>query len=155
MQGCEEDLSIAEITQEDLPVVAGHILREFPYTKMTEDKLKARFSANDTFLYKLVRGKTLLGFIDFEVLEGTTGRITGVVVPEEHRSRNCGRMLMAFALSRLREIGCKKAVLTVSDDNGEAISLYTSCGFTPVRESARQSGGYNVFDMELMLPVNG
>ena len=151
MNKCEQDIEITEVEEKDLSVIAMHVLREFPYTKMTETKLVRRFSDKNIFLYKVLRNKFLAAFIDFEVLEKGLGRITAVVVLEKFRGKSLGKILVSFALSELKKLGCVKVILIVSEDNEKALKLYTFFDFVKIKNSERKISDYAVFEMQLNL----
>ncbi len=151
MNKCEQDIEITEAEEKDFPVIAMQVLKEFPYTKMTETKLARRASDKNIFLYKVLRNKSLAAFIDFEVLEKGLGRITAVVVLEKFRGKSLGKILLSFALSELKKFGCVKVILIVSEDNEKALRLYTFFDFVKIKNSERKISDYAVFEMQLNL----
>jgi GNAT superfamily N-acetyltransferase len=52
-----------------------------------------------------------------------------VFVEESARGTGLGRALVAFALERARERGCRRAELDVNEANPAALQLYESLGF--------------------------
>lgn len=57
--------------------------------------------------------------------------IHDLAVTREFRSRGVGRMLLAQAEQRARDLGCCKLTLEVLGGNTRAQSLYQSCGYAP------------------------
>ena len=51
-------------------------------------------------------------------------------VRESARGEGLGRALVEASAERARERGCKRIELDVNEDNGPALVLYRSCGFT-------------------------
>jgi GNAT superfamily N-acetyltransferase len=60
-----------------------------------------------------------------------------VVVEEQKRSRGTGKVLMEYAMSRAREAGCYKIMLTSDKRREEAHRFYESLGFEASAEGFR------------------
>lgn len=142
---------IEPISKNDIPLVAENILREFPYTEVTSERLAAKLAGKKFFIFKITFEGKLAAFIDFEILQTGVGRIRGVVVIEKHRRKGFAKKLVSFAIERLwNEFHCKKIILTVSKDNHAALRIYASFGFEKAPETERKLGEFDVFDMILV-----
>jgi len=63
--------------------------------------------------------------------------IEAVRVRSDQRGRGLGRQLLAYALTRARERGCRMAQLTTDKRRTEAHRFYASLGFTPSHEGMK------------------
>ena len=63
------------------------------------------------------------------------GRVHMLGVVPESRQRGAGFSVLSWGLDRLREMGCKRAVLTVDRLNPPALALYQRAGFAPLSET--------------------
>lgn len=75
------------------------------------------------FVYKNERG---IGILNFSL---GAGRISNIGVDPANRGQGYGRQMMLFALTQLKDAGCKQAKLRVHVDNKPALGLYRSLGF--------------------------
>ncbi|HKW99286.1 MAG TPA: GNAT family N-acetyltransferase [Bryobacteraceae bacterium] len=81
----------------------------------------------------LERG-SLAGLVLASLVGEHTGHITQVCVSTEDRGIGLGYELMRQSLEIMRAHGCRKASLTVTASNREAVSLYERMGFRTVRK---------------------
>lgn len=63
--------------------------------------------------------------------------IEAVRVRADQRGRGVGRAMMAWALQRARERGCRLAQLTTDKRRTDAHKFYVSLGFTPSHEGMK------------------
>lgn len=68
-----------------------------------------------------------VGIIDFNP---NRGLISNIGVDPQQRGKGYGRQIMIFALTQLKANSCKQAYLRVHVENGTAIHLYESLGFS-------------------------
>ena len=66
--------------------------------------------------------------------------IASLAVKAEHRGKGIGRRLLRWGISRSRMFGCRKVGLHVFESNVNALSLYSSAGFRPVRRVGHWEG---------------
>lgn len=78
-------------------------------------------------LFQVYADGELVGILDLNVREGVVGNIG---MAPKHRGKGYGRQIMLFGLRKLMEEGRERASLRVHVDNGRAISLYESLGFS-------------------------
>jgi mycothiol synthase len=113
--------------------------------RLTVDDLRARegepwFDAHDFLVARAPDGR-MIGYVWLKVepdadagahasdAEGPIGEIYVVGVHPDFAGRGLGRSLMGAGLRRLRERGCRDAVLYVDASNVGAVHLYRSLGF--------------------------
>ena len=70
--------------------------------------------------------------------------VEDVFVREEARGTGLGRALVAFAIERARERGCRRLELDTGDDNAPAQGLYRSLGFRDNGVFMRRRVGENI-----------
>lgn len=66
--------------------------------------------------------------------------IASLAVKAEHRGKGIGRRLLRWGVSRARMFGCRRVGLHVFESNVNAVSLYSSAGFRPVRRVGHWEG---------------
>ncbi len=114
--------------EKDAKRLAKMIDTEFPYTRLSEEKISERLKKDGTFIFKKSLGKSIAGFVDLEIRKNT-GFINGVSVKKNLRKKGIGKELVEFAIEFLKSNGAKKASLLVKRDNEAAKRLYSSQGF--------------------------
>ena len=70
--------------------------------------------------------------------------VEDVFVSAEARGTGLGRALVAFAIERARERGCRRLELDTGEDNAPAQGLYRSLGFRPAGVFMRRRIDENV-----------
>ena len=68
-----------------------------------------------------------------------TGNIQNVAVLPSCRNRGLGHALLTKSLKGFREVGCDEVTLEVTAENGPAVELYRSVGFTVVRTTFKET----------------
>lgn len=66
--------------------------------------------------------------------------IASIAVKARHRGKGIGRRLLRWGISRSRMFGCRHVGLHVFENNVNALSLYSSMGFRPVRRVGHWEG---------------
>lgn len=66
--------------------------------------------------------------------------IASLAVKAEYRGKGIGRRLLRWGISRSRMFGCSRVGLHVFESNANALSLYSSVGFHPVRRVGHWEG---------------
>lgn len=107
-------------------VILTMILKNLTQLKGTYEELLDLWYGLET-LFQAYTDEELVGIFDLNVKEGMVGNIG---VAPTHRGKGYGRQIMLFGLRKLMEEGRKQASLRVHVDNGRAISLYESLGFS-------------------------
>ena len=82
-------------------------------------------------------GSVLAGY------DGHRGWLNLLAVHPEFRSRGFGRMLVDYAIERLRARGCRKVNLQIRSDNQDVVEFYQQLGF---EVEARVSMGLKLTD---------
>ncbi len=118
---------------QDLELIASLILKEFPYTGATADKLRQRLASKKVFLFKLEDQGKLVGFIEIEALNLARARMNGVLVREEFRRKGHAKTLVEHAIKFIKERGFKEATLLVRQSNTAAKEVYKEAGFRFLR----------------------
>lgn len=86
----------------------------------------------------MVVGVLQLTFIPSLTYRGSwRAQIEGVRVDEAMRSRGLGRRLVAFAIDRAAERGCRLVQLTTDKRRPAAVSFYEGLGFVPSHEGMK------------------
>lgn len=99
--------------------------------RLTVDDLRARraepwFDAGDFLIARDEDGR-MLGY-NWLKIDADHGEV--YVIGVDHQGRGLGRTLMEAGLTRMRERGVTTASLYVEAENGPAVALYRSLGFT-------------------------
>ncbi|MDO5565097.1 MAG: N-acetyltransferase [Planctomycetia bacterium] len=68
-----------------------------------------------------------------------TGNIQNVAVLPQWRKHGLGHALLTQALAGFRQAGCDEVTLDVTAENGPAVELYHSIGFTVVRTTFKET----------------
>ena len=68
--------------------------------------------------------------------------LANMAVYPEFRRQGLGRMLLADAEQRARELGCRRLALDVETENLEAVRLYEHCGFRREQHNLRVMGEF-------------
>jgi ribosomal protein S18 acetylase RimI-like enzyme len=76
----------------------------------------------------------VVGFINFTTRRtvlhgGLSGLIDELVVAEEYRRRGIGKRLVAAAVDKCRQLGCREVEVSTQKTNLEAREFYKDCGF--------------------------
>ena len=74
---------------------------------------------------------------------GTEARIEDLFVSQEHRRKDLGKALVAFAIKRAREKGCKTICLDTNENNTASTRIYSRFGFNSV--SKNWNNGRQIF----------
>jgi len=61
--------------------------------------------------------------------EGSSGRITSLVIDQKHQGLGVGKFLVSEAEMFFRSVGCVKSEVTSGDHRPEAHKFYESCGY--------------------------
>ena len=61
--------------------------------------------------------------------EGSSGRITSLVIDQKHRGQGVGKCLVSEAEAFFHSLGCVKSEVTSGDHRPEAHAFYESCGY--------------------------
>ena len=149
------DIQRAEF--QDVEWLSRIISREFPYTKASRENVEKRMRKPNLFLFKLVEGKKLVGFVEIELLEDSEGsaRINGIAVEKPFRKKGHGKRLLDFSIGFLRQLNVSDVFLLVKADNAEAKQLYEKSGFTSIGLSKKRIEGKAVEEMHLPLSESG
>ncbi|OPZ87361.1 MAG: ribosomal-protein-alanine N-acetyltransferase [bacterium ADurb.Bin429] len=81
----------------------------------------------------------IAGYAWYRWNEGAPTSVFGICIRPAYQEQRLGRALMTRLLAIAREIGPPVMSLTVQLANTRAVTLYTSMGFTPLREQTRQA----------------
>lgn len=119
--------SVTEADLEALSLLDREVFPEEPYPYFV---LRQMFDVYSDQLLVLYNGTALVGY----VLVGTApdksrSWILGLGITRDERRRGHGRRLMLEVLERLRGIGVREVILTVSPTNTAAIQLYENLDF--------------------------
>lgn len=142
---------IVPIEPKDVPVLLKLISKEFPYKSFDEEQFNERVLQPSVFVFKIVQGKELAGFIDLEFLSEGVGRITAMSVLEKFRGKNLGKKLAEFAINFFKKQACRKIVLLVRKENEAAKKIYALAGFQKTRTLEKKIDDAIVEEMELAL----
>ena len=107
-------------------VILTMILENLKKLKGTYEELLDLWYGLET-LFQVHADGELVGILDLNVKEGV---VSNIGVAPKHRGKGYGRQIMLFGLRTLEEEGRERASLRVHVDNGRAISLYESLGFS-------------------------
>jgi ribosomal protein S18 acetylase RimI-like enzyme len=107
-------------------VILTMILENLTQLKGTFEELLDLWYGLET-LYQVYADGELVVILDLNVKEGV---VSNIGVAPKHRGKGYGRQIMLFGLRKLMEEGRERASLRVHVDNGRAISLYESLGFS-------------------------
>lgn len=91
-------------------------------------RMKERMADADRSIFVASMNGKVIGKVGIIYPERYIG---GLAVHPEFRGRGYGRVLLEYAVHKLREEKAERVVLEVACDNEGALALYKSCGFTP------------------------
>lgn len=116
---------------------------------MTEIAGQRNFLPAATWLITCETEGSLLA-VDCGTIQGlaqsrTLGAVQNVGVVPEHRGLGLGRALMLKSLAGFQQSGMGRVYLEVTADNGSAVRLYESLGFTLTRTMYKQAEVHEVY----------
>ncbi|MBF4696076.1 GNAT family N-acetyltransferase [Fusibacter sp. Q10-2] len=94
-------------------------------------------SSNYMLVYEDEKSKKLFGYIQFGVPnedDDVDGEIYAIYILQEHQKLGIGRLLMKAAILALKEIGIKKTIVWVFNDNIRARKFYEHLGGTHIKD---------------------
>jgi ribosomal protein S18 acetylase RimI-like enzyme len=93
------------------------------------DEMVAGFDEQKTTVRLLKINGRILGFLNVKALDNKRGEIRTLGLLPEARGKGLGKVLLAQALTILRDEGCDHFELTVAAANQSALTLYENFGF--------------------------
>ncbi len=135
------------IEPKDVPEILEIIKKEFPYKEIGIERFHERALQPSVFIFKILEGKKLAGFIDLEFLDEQTGRITAMSVLAQYRGKKIGKKLVEFAIDFFKKQACGKIVLLVKQSNETAKKIYSLAGFRKTKTLANKIDGETVEEM--------
>jgi ribosomal protein S18 acetylase RimI-like enzyme len=144
-------MRIEKVAEKDLPEINGLVEKEFPYVERSSEKLKEKMREGRIVIFKAVKAKRILGFIEVEFFEQEIARINGLSVKEDARDKGVGKTLLQSAVEFLKEKDVKRIVLLVKQSNRKAKELYEKNGFKFIGLYHREIDNAVVEEMELDL----
>lgn len=135
--------------ERDLEKISEIILKEFPYTNATVEKIKERIRNENIYVFKLVDGGKIIGVMDLE-LKGGVGKINAITVLEDFRGHRFGRRMLRFAVDFLKERGAGELRLIVKRENLRAKKIYHDCGFRTAGFLDRKIDGSIIEEMSFI-----
>jgi ribosomal protein S18 acetylase RimI-like enzyme len=135
-------ISIGEATEADLAAVGSLLAelvdatqdrRSFEVSKAAENYRVLFNNANSSLLVAKAE-HSVVGFINFTTRRtalhpGLCGLIDELVVAEEYRHRGIGKRLVAAAVDKCRQLGCREVEVSTEKTNLQARQFYKDCGF--------------------------
>jgi N-acetylglutamate synthase-like GNAT family acetyltransferase len=129
-------LIIREATPADATAIS-RLLDQLGYdapVDMLVQKLRCFESAMLDAAFVASEASTILGCISIHAQElfhakGRLGRITSLIVDEEHRGAGVGRTLVGYATALFREFGCTRIEVTSGDHRHAAHAFYAAMDF--------------------------
>jgi ribosomal protein S18 acetylase RimI-like enzyme len=121
-------------------------------TEMTPSKyagyLASQIGRDDVIVLVAELGGVVSGYLygavegpDYMALRGPAGALYDLFIDPATRSRGVGGRLFDAGIAALRELGCKRIVLSTAYKNEEAHRLFLSRGFRPTMiEMTREIG---------------
>ena len=111
-----------------------HMGRDFPQDEAIRAGVE-RLIVRDDAEY-LLGGEEPAGIVQLRYrygiwLDAEDCHVEDVFVAAEARGTGLGKQLVAFAIERARERGCRRLELDTGEDNAPAQGLYRSLGFYP------------------------
>ncbi len=141
---------IKRADNKDLEEISRLIMKEFPYTKATKQKLRKRLRNKNIHLFKLVYRNTMVGFTEIEEA-GYLGKINGLGIIEKFRGKKLGKKLVQFAVDYLKGKGAKEIILIVKEENEQAKRLYRQSGFKKAGLLKKKIDGSKIEEMSLQI----
>ncbi len=96
-----------------------------------KEQLNSAFDSQTFHAVALFNGQTPLGLITYSQVFDTAD-IEGVVVVSSERKKGYGKMLVNYALTKLKESGAVSVLLEVRESNVCALRLYLACEFKSI-----------------------
>ena len=88
------------------------------------------FEAKFSWMLRERRSGVLVGMVLCSRVGAKVAHITQICVAQDYRGRGLGRLLLQRCLESLLQDGFETATLTVTEENEQALRLYTQFGFT-------------------------
>jgi GNAT superfamily N-acetyltransferase len=131
-----ENVLIREAGAEDAAAIA-RLLGQLGYSadeKAVRQRLDALLASRADVLLVAVVGDDPVGFAVLHVSialerDGPAGKLSAIVVDEQHRSRGIGRRLVAAIEVEARRRGCVLLFLTTSERRRDAHAFYRKLGY--------------------------
>jgi len=118
-----------------------HIRFYCPYPLDREHALRNASRADsptEVVLVAETADRRIAGYAWYRWSDGAPASSFGICLRPAYQGQRLGRALMTRLLAIAREVGPRVMSLTVQLANTRAVKLYTSMGFTVVREQTRQ-----------------
>ncbi|MFH1697206.1 MAG: N-acetyltransferase [Candidatus Diapherotrites archaeon] len=147
-------MKVEEARAEDVAELTELIAQEFPYTKITEQKVWDKIDNPHFLLLKAADKKHgIIGFTEFQALDHENGiaRLNNITVLKEFRGKDYSKSLLSLALKETKALGYKKIILLVKENNKTAKSLYKGAGFKKLGMHEKLIDGDKVEEWELLL----
>ncbi|HVY87944.1 MAG TPA: GNAT family N-acetyltransferase [Hyphomonadaceae bacterium] len=98
-----------------------------------------------------VDGDVPLGVVALMVMGGGSVELAKMGVLPAAQGRGAGRMLVAAAIDRAREMGASRVYIETNSSLGAALKLYRDAGFVPLKQSIPSPYARADVQLELML----
>lgn len=122
-------MEITPAEESDSKEIVSMILEEFPYAKISSEKLAKKMKRKAIRVFKAVENEKIIGFLELEKLDSNTARINGISVKPEMRGKGLGKKILEYGIDFLKGKKIKRILLMVKQSNTEAKKLYSEMGF--------------------------
>jgi GNAT superfamily N-acetyltransferase len=92
-----------------------------------------------------------VGAVALVVMDGDSVELAKMGVRPAAQGKGAGRMLIAAAIARAREMGMKRVYIETNSKLGPALKLYRDAGFVPLKESIPTPYARADVQLELLL----
>ena len=98
------------------------------------ERIPSYYGERQGSFWVMTEGSDIVGMFGLERSDSATAELRRMYVDSLARRRGVGRELLAFAEAAAREDGCMRMILSTSELQQAAISLYRNSGYRIVRE---------------------
>jgi N-acetylglutamate synthase-like GNAT family acetyltransferase len=107
----------------------------FSFDEINEDKNNYLIIVEDAGKIIGTSQLTIITYLTYQ--GGKRGQIEGVRIDELYRGRGIGKIMIEWAISKAREIGCHLVQLTMDKQRLETIEFYKKLGFIASHEGLK------------------
>ncbi|MFA5357527.1 MAG: GNAT family N-acetyltransferase [archaeon] len=121
-------MNIRKASQEDVPIIDEIVKREFPYTKIPQERIAQKISEKNFLILVACQANIFTGFAETELLENEA-RLNGIFVEDAWRDQKIATNIIKKTFEELKKQKIFRIFLLVKESNDGAKKLYEKNGF--------------------------
>ena len=123
---------------------SGYHKKKFNFAEM----IKNLFQDKNELIYVAVINKKIVGYRSFNK-KGNLADYGYLAITKKFQGKGIGEKLLLYSIVKAKEIGCKRMIISVRNNNFNAIALYNKLKFTII--SSKKEGNITKLIMEKRL----